>query len=373
MKILQLGKHYPPFIGGTEKVIQVLTETLNALGISTDVLCSNTQNKFEEINFGNYKVYKTPRWFRVASTSISPLMIKKLSEIKNYYDIIHIHMPDPMANLALFLIQPKVKIVLQWHMDIVKQKILFYFYKPLAEWLFNRADLILVSSKKLKEESQFKNYLAKKGEVLPLPFDDDEFKNLKIDKKYEDELSTLANGRKIVLSVGRLVYYKGFDVLIKAGTFLPENIVIFILGEGPLRRKLEKLIKQYKLNNKVYLLGSISRDKIATCYKICDIFCLPSIYKTESFGLVQLEAMSFGKPVISTKLPASGVCEVNIDGETGLCIKPGDEKELAQAIVDLICNQSLYQKFSLNALKRVNEFCKEKVVRRLIELYKSLL
>ncbi|MGB9762597.1 MAG: glycosyltransferase [Minisyncoccia bacterium] len=373
MRVLQFGKHYPPFVGGTEKVIQVLTETLNKLGVKTDVLCVNHTNKYEELDFGSYKVYKTPMWFRIASTSISPSLITKLREIQKDYEIIHTHMPDPMANLALFLNRPRGKLVVQWHMDIVRQKALLPFYKPLLIWLFKRADLILVSSEKLKKESQFREFFNLKAEVLPLPFDYEEFEKIKIDTSFEKKIKELAKGRKIVFSVGRLVYYKGFDVLIKAARLLPDKITVFIVGDGPLRKSLQTLINKYKLTNKVFLLGNISKERIVTCYKVCDVFCLPSTFKTEAFGIVQLEAMSFGKPVISTELEASGVCEVNIHGVTGLCVKPGDEKELLKAIISILEDHKLYKTFSENALKRVKDFYKEKIVRQLIELYDTLL
>jgi len=374
MRVLQLGKHYPPYVGGTEKVIQVLTETLNFFGIKTDVLCSNHLRSFEELDFGGYKVIKTPRWFKFASTSISPLMIKKLREIMDDYDIIHVHMPDPMANLALFFARPKSKIVVQWHMDIVRQKLLLPLYKPLLVWLFKRADLILLSSQKVKKESQFKEFFKEKGEVLPLPFDNEEFKKAGIDESFKRRILELSKKRKIVLSVGRLVYYKGFDVLIKAGKLLPEDLTIFIVGEGPLRRKLEVLIKKLNLQDKVFLLGEIvDRSKLFACYEVCHLFCLPSLYRSESFGIVQLEAMSFGKPVISTRIPASGVCEVNIDGETGLCVEPGDEKALAEAILTLIKDKELYQRLSAKALKHTEKFYKDRIVKKLIDLYRNLL
>ncbi len=373
MQVLQFGKHYPPFVGGIEKVIQVLTETLNQLGVKTDVLCVNHCSKYEELDLGTYKIYKMPLWFRVASTSISPSLITKFREIQGNYHIIHTHMPDPMANLALFFFPPKSKLIVQWHMDIVRQKFLLPFYKPLLIWLFKRADLILVSSEKLKNESQFSKFFNSKTKVLPLPFDYEEFEKIKIDLSFEKKIRELAKEKKIILSVGRLVYYKGFDVLIKATKLLPENIVVFIVGDGPMKPSLEKLIEKLKLKDRVFLLGKLDRAKIAACYKICDLFCLPSTHKTESFGIVQLEAMNFGKPVISTYLEASGICEVNKHGVTGLCVKPGDEKELAKAIIYLLENKVLYKTLSENAVIHVKNFYKEKIVNELIELYKSLL
>ncbi|MEM0333734.1 MAG: glycosyltransferase [Candidatus Aenigmatarchaeota archaeon] len=211
-----------------------------------------------------------------------------------------------------------------------------------------------------------------KTKVLPLPFDEEELKKHIPDPNFESYLLSLAKNRKIVLYVGRLVYYKGIEVLISAVPFLPENIIIFIVGDGPLKNPLKKKIKKLKLKDRVFLLGKLSNSKLASCYRICNIFCLPSLYKTEAFGLVQLEAMSFGKPIVSTKLPASGVCEVNIDGETGLCVEPGKPEQLAKAILEILENETLYLKMSQNAQKRVKLFHKKNIVSKLISFYYDL-
>jgi rhamnosyl/mannosyltransferase len=374
-KVLQLGKHYPPFIGGTERFIKELTVSLNRKGIRCDVLCANDSAAYEEINYDDYRVIKVPTYFRLASTSIAPHMITKLKEISNQYHIIHVHMPDPMANLALFFSQLKLKakIILQWHMEIYRYRLLMIFYKPLLEWLFNRAEHIIVSSNNLREESEFSKFMQNKTTVIPLGIDINELHQYEEDYYYADYIRELSMGRKIVLSVGRLVYYKGFDVLINSAKFLPENVVILIAGDGPLKKNLEEMVEFLGLKGKVFLLGKLNQKQLVTCYKRCDVFCLPSKYKTEAFGIVQVEAMCFGKPVVSTKLRGSGVCEVNLHGETGLCVEPGDSKGLAEAIIKILENEENYNIYSKKAKERANIFSIERVTNNFVNIYEKVL
>ncbi len=372
-RVLQLGKHYPPFVGGTENFIRDLTKALNAKGVGCDVLCANHKQEYEEVDYGSYRVMKVPNYFRVASTSIAPGMIKKLKEVMGRYQIIHVHMPDPMANLALFLSKPKAKIVLQWHMEIHKYRYLMPLYRPLLEWLFKRADRILVSSNTLKESSEFSRFMKYKVSVVPLGIDIDNFVNSNEDQQYGNYLDEISRGRKIVLSVGRLVYYKGFDVLIEAAKYMPEHYMVFIVGDGPLRRELARMIALHGVKEKVFLLGNLSKEQLVTCYRKCHVFCLPSKYKTEAFGLVQVEAMCFGKPVVSTKLEKSGVCEVNIHERTGLCVEPNDSKSIAKAVHYILEDEEKYIEFSKNARERSHDFHINKIANKIVEIYEEVL
>ena len=134
MKILQLGKFYPPSIGGIQLVMYDITETINKnKDIECDVLCSNDVNLYTEEVINNYRVFRTKTFGTYFATSATPQMIFKLRNIISEYDIIHLHLPDPMANLALFFANTKnKKVILHWHSDIIKQKYIKkfkYFYK----------------------------------------------------------------------------------------------------------------------------------------------------------------------------------------------------------------------------------------------------
>jgi len=376
MKILQFGKFYPPDIGGIETAIYNITEELNKRGIKCDVLCSNSKYEYKKeiIDRGSYKyiVYRTKSYGKIASTSITPQMIFKLKEIIDNYDIIHLHHPDPMANFALFLVNPKKqKIVIHWHSDIIRQRFALKFYRPLLNWMLKKADVIIGSSTKYIEESeQLKKF---KNKCAPIPYGIKK-ENLKVDKEKIKEIKKKFENKKIIFSLGRFIYYKGFEYLIESSKYLPDNYVIVIGGDGELRKKYEKLIMNNNLLNKVFLIGKIPQTHLGSYYKACDLFCLPSIEKSEAFGLVIVEAMSFGKPVVATNIKGSGVNWVNQNGVTGLNVEPKNPKALADAIRFICENPEIYIKMSKNALKRFKEeFTIEKEILRILEIYNKLL
>jgi len=376
MKILQLGKFYPPDVGGIETAIYNITEELNKRGIKCDVLCSNSKRgyKKEIIDRGSYKyiVYRTKSYGKIASTSITPQMIFKLKEIIDNYDIIHLHHPDPMANFALFLVNPKKqKIVIHWHSDIIKQKFALKFYRPLLNWMLKKADVIIGTSPKyIKESEQLKDF---KNKCIAIPLGIKK-EDLKVDKEKIKEIKKKFENKKIIFSLGRFIYYKGFEYLIESSKYLPDNYVIIIGGDGELRKKYEKLIMNNNLLNKVFLIGKIPQTHLGSYYKACDLFCLPSIEKSEAFGLVIVEAMSFGKPVVATNIKGSGVSWVNQNGVTGLNVEPKNSKALADAIRFICENPEIYIKMSKNALKRFEEkFTIEKEILKILKIYNKLL
>ena len=370
MKILQLGKYYPPHIGGIEMVMYQITEGLNKRGIHCDVLCSNDKNKYEEIVINNYKVFKTKSYGKFASTSITPQMIFKLREIIDNYDIIHIHFPDPMANLALMLSEHKnKKVILHWHSDIIKQKNLLKLYLPFQNWLLKRADKIIATTPKYIEESPYLSKYKNKCIAVPIGIDKN---RLKVNMELVNELKNKYN-KKIVFSLGRLAYYKGFEYLIKAARYLSDDYIILIGGEGELKEELSELIKKEKLEKKVKLIGKIKDEDLGSYYYASDLFVLPSIEKTEAFGIVQIEAMSFGKPIIATKIKGSGVDWVNEHGVSGLNVEPKNPKAIADAILLLTKDEMTYKSFSKNAKERFEKlFTLDKMIDNILNVYKSL-
>jgi len=194
-------------------------------------------------------------------------------------------------------------------------------------------------------------------------------------KKFFESIKNKIKRRKIVLSIGRFVYYKGFEYLIESARILKnkkiDNIAFIIIGYGELYNKLKQKIEDYKLSNNVFLLNNIKNVNIFL--KNCDIFCLPSIERTEAFGLVLLEALYYGKPLITTNVYGSGMSYINKNGLTGFVVKARDAKEIAKAILKLANNKKLYKKFSLNASKRFNEFRIDSIGDKIIKLYKGLM
>jgi glycosyltransferase involved in cell wall biosynthesis len=372
MKILQLGKFYPPDTGGMETALYNITEELNQRGIQCDVLCANKEKKYRNDSLNGYKVIRTSNYGIVASTSISPQMIRELKKVITNYDILHIHHPNPMANLALFMANPKKqKIVVHWHSDIIKQQLELRFYKPLLVWMLKKANVIIGTSQKYINESlQLKDF---KNKCVPIPIGIKK-NDIGVDENKFEEIKVRFKNKKIIFSLGRFIYYKGFEYLIESAEYLPDNYVILLGGDGELKEKYENLIKRKKLSDKVFLTGKIPQKEIGSYYKACDLFCLPSIAKSEAYGIVMIEAMSFGKPVVATKIKGSGTDWVNQDGITGLNVNPEDAEQLAKAFQTILENPAMYQKFSENAHHRyLNEFTIETEIEKLIKVYRTII
>lgn len=368
MRILQIGKFYP-ISGGIEKVMYDIVDGVSKRSIHCDMLCASTTHKShtEQISH-NGKIICCGTLIKLFSTMISPKMILTLIKIQKDYDIIHLHHPDPMAVLSLYLSGYKKAVILHWHSDILKQKTILRLFSPLQKWILNRADIIVGTTPTYVENSQFLKSFQNKTTSIPIGID-----KIEPNKKSVNNIRQQYKGRKIIFSLGRLVEYKGYKYLIEAAKYLSDEYVILIGGIGPLKENLSKLIENMNLHDKVKLLGRISDEELPNYYDACDIFCLSSIWKTEAFAIVQIEAMSYGKPVVATNIEGSGVSWVNAHGISGINVSIENPKELADAMVYLLSDSKRYGLYSENALNRYNTlFKKEVMIDKCIALYNSL-
>lgn len=369
MKILQLGKFYP-VEGGVEKVMYDLLIGLSEQGIPCDMLCAYTGKGVLEVDITPQNhIFCTKTLLKKYATMLSPEMIFRLRKIANQYDIIHVHHPDPMAALALRLSGYKGKVVLHWHSDIVKQKKLLSLYMPLQRWLIQRADLIVGTSPVYIAASHHLTDVQEKCTYLPIGINPIEPR--------EDQVEAIRHlypGKKIIFSLGRLVPYKGYRYLVDAARYLDDSYVVLIGGSGILRDELQKQIDDNGLTERVKLLGRVADEDLAAYYGACDVYCLSSIMKTEAFAIVQIEAMSCGKPVVSCNIEGSGVPWVNKDNYSGLVVEPESGKALADAIRRIVEDKSLYYTYSVGARSRFIElFRKSKMINRCLDLYSKLL
>lgn len=185
------------------------------------------------------RVLCVPTWKKVAATMLSPAMIFRLRKIRKEYDIIHIHHPDPMACLALFLSGYKGPVVLHWHSDILKQKMLLRLYTPLQNWLLRRAKVIVGTTPVYVKESPFLENIQRKVTSIPIGIDE-----MKPIPERVAQIKERYAGKKIIFSLGRLVEYKGYEYLIQAARRLTDDYVILIGGRGPLQEYLQALIDE---------------------------------------------------------------------------------------------------------------------------------
>ena len=368
MRILQLGKFYP-VRGGVEKVMYDLMLGLSGRGVECDMMCAETAGKGNIYNLDTgARILTYHTWAKVASTTIAPSIINALRAVAGEYDVIHVHHPDPMAALALMLSGYKGPVVLHWHADIVKSRHLMRLYGGIQRWLLERADTIVTTSPVTIHDSD--NLKPYRGKAMCIPIG---IKGVTEDAAGAGMLRDRYGCRKIVFSLGRLVHYKGFRYLVDAARYLPDNYVVLIGGEGPLRGELEQLRDSLGLHGKVFFCGRIADEDLPMYYTACDIFCLPSVMKTEAFGIVQIEAMSLGKPVVATIIPGSGTAWVNKQDVSGINVTPGDSLELALALQTVSGNVQSYKMFSHGAKERFDsEFTLDLMVDRCLALYKNL-
>lgn len=365
MKILQLGKFYP-IKGGVEKVMYDLMTGLSEQGIDCDMMCTFAGNGKQTFPVNSHAwLLGCKKWMQCASTMISPEMVFRLHRICKEYDVIHIHHPDPMACLALFFSGYKGRVILHWHSDIVKQKKLLHLYIPFQEWLVKRADVIVGTTPVYLKASPFIAGMQDKTCCLPI--------GVRPLPEMPEEAKSIRNrypGKKIVFSLGRLIEYKGYRYLIEAANYLNDDYVILIGGTGPLQASLEQQIQRSGLEKKVYLLGFLPDSLLPAYYQACDMFCLSSIQKSEAFGIVQIEAMSCGKPVVATEIPGSGVPWVNKHGVSGLNVPVGDARALAGAITEILADDEKYAAFARQALERYRTcFTYEKMISNCLKIY----
>lgn len=365
LKVLQLGKFYP-IQGGVEKVAYDLMIGLSERNVNCDMLCAAREGAGREIRINDHaRILCCWTWLKVAATMISPTMILRLRRICRHYDIIHIHHPDPMAALALWFSGFRGRVILHWHSDIQKQRRLLKLYRPLQSWLLRRAERVVGTSPVYLAESPFLQEVQEKTVCLPIGTDP-----IHPDPTAVKALRARYAGRKIVFALGRLVAYKGFASLIEAARFLNDDYVILIGGSGPLHDELQQQIDRLGLQHRVELLGRIPDEELPTYYGACDLFCLSSMLKTEAFGIVQIEAMSCGKPIVATNIAQSGVSWVNAHGVSGLNVTPDCPQELARAIETVIRREAIDCYFSAGAARRYRElFTREEMINKCLNIY----
>jgi glycosyltransferase involved in cell wall biosynthesis len=371
MRVLHLSKFYPPVRGGIESVTHTLVTEMSARGLVADVLCSNTCFKTERSNgkFGEC-ITRAASFGRLLSTSVAPIFVYELWKIRKTYDIIHVQMPDPLSCLALLIVRPNVPIVLHWQSDVVKQRWALKLYSLFQSALLKRANHIIATSQAYADASP--SLLKNKDKTSIIPIGIPDRKAAELNRTFEYE--KIINGKKLVFSLGRMTYYKGFHNLIKAAKYLDEDCVVVLGGEGELLNNYRRLIKEQGLTDKVHLIGEIPDDVAQWFFEKCDVFCLPSTFRSEAFGVVIVEAMVASRPVVATTIEGSGVPWVNQDGETGYNVPINSPQLIANAINKLLLDSNLRMQMGEAARQRyLFHFSSHKMVDSIVELYTSLL
>jgi glycosyltransferase involved in cell wall biosynthesis len=278
-----------------------------------------------------------------------------------------LHFPNPMAVLAYLASGYRGPMVVTYHSDMVRQKILGPMFEPLLHAALRRSAAIIATSPNYLGTSRVLAEHQDRCHVIPLGIPIENFGH---SKPGEAAAVRREFGDNLIVSVGRLVYYKGFEYLIRAMTRVPGKLLI--VGEGPLRAKLGALASELGVAEKVIFLGKIDHDRLVACYHASQVFVLASIARSEAFGIAQIEAMAAGLPVVNTNLD-SGVPFVSIHRQTGLTVPPADPEALAEAINELLGNAELRASLGHAAERRaVEEFSLESMASRTLSVYEGV-
>ncbi len=371
MRVLQISKFFPPVMGGIEAVAWELSEGLAEAGITADVLCANQalRTTHERAPAG-YTVHRAASLGTLLATSMAPAMAWLLKRAASRYDVMHVHMPDPMAALALRVAQPRCPLVVHWHSDVIRQRAALKLYQPLQTWLLARADAVIATSQAYAASSEPLRPWQHKVRVIPIGISDNHSAAC---SQKAAAIRQQFRGRRIVFALGRMTYYKGFDVLIEAATTLAEHTAVVIGGDGELLEHYRKQAARLGLAGKVHLPGHISDDDLASYFEACDVFCMPSTVRAEAYGVAIVEAMVMGKPIVASDITGSGVPWVNVDGQTGYNVPVGQPAALSAALNRLLEDDVLRSQLGAAARQRYQaEFNRALMTQRIGELYAGL-
>ena len=332
MKILHISNYYHPHIGGIEQVARDCVSAVRE-DAGQRVFCFHSQKGDRRDMVDGVEVVRAGSFVKVASQSLSFSYGKLLRrEMKAFApDIVVFHFPNPFGAHYLLkcLKKSRAKLIVWWHLDITKQKLLKKLFRGQTLRLLKRADKIVATSPNYIEGSEFLPAFREKCVVIPNCAADSRVSLSDEEKRRAEELKRRYAGKCLLFAVGRHVPYKGMEYLVRASKLLPDEYAVCIGGEGELTPSLKQLAAG---DEKVQFLGRLPDGELKAYLLACDIFCFPSVTKNEAFGLSLAEAMYFERPAVTFTIEGSGVNYVNLNGITGLEVENGNSEKYAEAI-----------------------------------------
>jgi len=369
LKVLQVYKdYYPPIIGGVEGHINMLANSLKQRGIEVQVLVSNTEFKLERENINGIEVIKAPQLGRFASAPLNLTFPFYLRRLAREAHIVHFHFPNPTGEISSILARLNNRVVVTYHSDIVRQARLAKFYSPFMHKFLKDSHTIITTSPNYVESSKVLDQFQDKSRVIPFGID---LARFDLNSENSKEIATIRKtyGPSIILFIGRFRYYKGLHVLIEAMRKVKGNLLL--IGGGPLERDFRSQVASANLEQRVFFIGEISDRELVNHLHACDVFVLPSVLRSEAFGIVLLEAMACRKPVVCTEL-GTGTSFVNQHKKTGLVVPSNDTTALTQALNHLLANPEIRENYGKAGRRRVMEhFSKETMISNIIRTYEG--
>lgn len=365
-KVLQISNYYFPHFGGIEQVARDFARALNHYeDIQHKVICFNEDAKVGDMVdhrhetvtevIDGVEIIKCSCFALVSSQSLSWSYYGQLKKVLNEFDpdLVVLHYPNPFVSsfLLRFAKKRRFKLVLYWHLDITKQKILKHLFHGQNKALIRRMEYVVGATPMHVNESAYSPYFSDKRMVLPYAIDEKRLVISAEEKQRAAEIREMYKGKVLGFFIGRHVPYKGLRYLIEASAKIKDDKLHFLIaGSGELTEELKQMAQG---DEKIEFIGRISDTEWRSYLYACDIFCFPSVTRNEAFGLAQAEAMYYEKPVITFHINGSGVNFVNIDGETGIECPNSDSDAYAEALEKLACDENLRKQMGKAGRQRV--------------------
>jgi rhamnosyl/mannosyltransferase len=387
LRVCHLGKFYPPARGGFETHLRTLVQAQARLGAEVTVLCVNHRDRGgRDVTWDNLahtpgteewdgpvRVVRVGRVASVARFDVCPGLPRELAPARQrHFDVLHLHVPNPTMLLALATARLRAPLVVTYQSDVIKQRALALAVLPFERLVFGRARLMLSSSPTYIDGSAHLRRYRSKVDVLPMGLDLSQYlEPSPTALAFRDRL-TAEHGGPLWLSVGRLVYYKGLVNAIRALLDVPGKLVV--VGTGPLRAELEAEANALGVGARIVWCGNLHDDEVVGAYHAATALWFPSNARSEGYGLVQVEAMASGCPVINTSIPHSGVAWVSQHEVSGLTVPVNDPVALAAAARRLLFEAGLRERLARQAVARCHAEFEDRVMgRRSLELYRTAL
>jgi rhamnosyl/mannosyltransferase len=364
VRILHVYKDYAPVLGGIENHVRLLAEGLAGRGHDVAVLVTAAGPRSSEESLGGVRVLRAGRLASLASAPLSPALAWRLG--REPADVVHLHSPYPVAELG-WLLSGRHPMVLTYHSDVVRQRLLGRLWAPWLELVLRRADRVLATSPVYVETSRFLRRVRERVRVVPPGIDPTRFTGI-------DAAAARARygGGPTLAFVGRLRYYKGLDVLIDALTELPE-LRLLVVGDGPMGAAWRSRARSAGVADRVRWLGALPDDELPAVLAAADLYVLPAVARSEAFGIALVEAMAAGLPAVTTEL-GTGTSWVNQDGATGLVVPPGDPGALAAAVRALLADPDRRRRMGAAARRRaLAEFSAAVMIDRVEQVYQEVM
>lgn len=362
-------------MGGVENICKYLVEGM--LSHDSSVVCFNDgkANVVDDVN--GHRVYRAGTLVNIARQALS-LSYKnglRWAILVEKPEVIQFHWANPFPAILLRMVMPKdVKLVLHWHMDIIRQWYLYWAIRPWEKWLIKRANRIVVTSPQYRDGSKPLQGVKNKIRIVPNAIDNAMFELRAKDEKRISEIKAQYAGKPIVFFMGRHTKYKGLPHLIEAERFMQSDCVIIIGGKGALTNKLKAQVKKSG-SKRIYFVDRLSDNDLRCYLYAADIFAFPSVTKNEAFGVALAEAMYCYTPAVTFTIEGSGVNWVNLNGVTGIEVPQGENQDVlyAQALDLLLADKDLQKRYAEAAHKRVAEnFLIKNMVESMENVYKEL-